>query len=361
MSASTRAFGAITLACLLLAPTAHADRYYTWVDEQGELRTTIVSEPKLRADEKGPATSLDAAPGDKGQPPRSRDSADRPPARPPAEGLSARPLYDPVFNLENFPDAEALEAAGYVREGDPQPFFTWTDATGTVLNSPFNPGKEKKLQREKEEVSLLDTGRATKFSEARTSRRAGALPAEAGPHAATVLGLQGDSPELVERFDAVCCEALRRGDIHQLDIDRGTSVRVDGSSPVFDFPTGRSPYRIVQLPEQGNVVPLTIRSFIDGGVFLPTLVFLDADWRPVRVVTDIEFTYEPESWYRYGYLEASLPVESEAQERWLVVLSKSDDLRGEGLRTSSTDASLPDKVRAAGSGEIELSLDSSVF
>ncbi|WP_172962291.1 MalM family protein [Hydrocarboniclastica marina] len=358
MSASKRAFGAVTLACLLLATPAHADRYYTWVDEQGELRTTIVNEPKLRTGDKSPATSPDAPPGDESQPSQSRDLEDRPPA---GAGLFGRPSDDPVFNLENFPDAEALEAAGYVREGDPQPFFTWTDATGTVLNSPFNPGKEKNLQREKEAVSLLDTAGATKFSEARTSRRAGALPAEAGPNAATVLGLQGDSPELVERFDAVCCEALRRGDIHQLDTDRGTSVRVDGSSPVFDFPTGRSPYRIVQLPEQANLVPLTIRSFIDGGVFLPTLVFLDADWRPIRVVTDIEFTYEPESWYRYGYLEASLPVESEAQERWLVVLSKSEDLRGEGLRASSTDASLPDKVRAAGSGEIELSLDSSVF
>lgn len=347
----------------LAAPFASADRYFTWVDAQGEVRTTLVKDGKLRG-EAEEAPSGAATQDVQGIPPSAVTPAPGAPrtAAPKSNARFGLPAEDPVFNLANFPDAEALEAAGYVREGDPSPFYTWTDATGTLHNSPFNPGKEKNLLRKKEREaeSVLLPGQKHNFTDAQVSRRDAGLPSGARQHAAAVLGLQGAAPELIDRFAETCCETFRRGDVHRLDRERGTSVRIDATAPVFDFPTGRSPYRIVQLPEPGGVLALTIRSYVDGSVFLPTLVFLDAEWRPVRLVTDIGFTYEPESWYRYGYLEASLPIESEAGERWLVVMSKGEDLQGQGA-SASRSSDLPGDVQPSRSGEIELSLGPAAY
>lgn len=368
---------ALIAALLVSASSAHADRYFTWIDEQGQLRSTVIKEENPledRAEEvreheadpskpeqvsREPQAPAPATPGQGAseEAVSAREPVQAPaPAAPETQPQQAQGPADPVFNLDNFPDAEALEREGYLREGDPSPFYTWTDATGTVQNTPFNPGKERSLAAQKQEADM-NRALTEELSRAVTLRANAGLPAGAAPDAAAVLGLQGqgDQPALLDEFARTCCQAVDRASIHTLDPERGSSLRIGADAPEFDFATGRSPYRVVELPESTRPLPLRLRSFVDGGVFLPTLVFLDANWQPIRLVTDIEFSYQPESWYRYGYLQARLSIEPQQKERWMLVLSRREDLKAPALMAGVDDRRV--SLRTSDSGELELLID----
>lgn len=391
--------------CLALPLSVSAkDRYFSWVDEHGQLRTTIIHEPdqpnpleqqaeKHQQAEKGEAAAAPSAgqegPSNPSKTPASAASsagkaspaspqttpsdsaataAENTPASERATTGSAKTVSpvpsassgqpasssskatispsvgvataskekaassskaggnDGEFNLKNYPDGDTLAKHGFVRDENHRPYFTWLDAQHNLRSTFYQPPpfKDNRVPPGKG-IDGVAFNRANVLSYAAPASGA-ELPKAAAPDVASVLGLNRP-PKLLQAFADRCCGVLQKGDIADLPPDRDFPVNVVDGDPVYDFSTGKSRYRWVKLPADGAPYALRLRSFIHNGVFIPTLVFFDSQFRITRLITDISFDYAPERWYRYGYLQAVFPVyPAKGGERWLLVLTRKQDL-----------------------------------
>lgn len=281
-----------------------------WVDERGQVRYS-------------PAPA-----GASGQ------SDDRDETAEPDEAQSAAsdaPIH-PVFNLQDFPDA------GDQRSEPERLFYSWRDAEGRVFNTPYLYEEEAmgRVMREPEEK---------RASEARviTSKAVTAPGFRGDSEAAALLGLGSGSENRLDAFAERCCQGLPRLNYHELKAERSLSINLGEEAGTHRFASGESRFALIRLPEDPAGSLLRVRSFIrDDGFFFPNAVFLDGRFRPLRLVTDLVMTYSPETWRRYGYMEARISLRAGAGERWVVLFTRSADLEngtevgGEGRRTRLT-------------------------
>jgi len=281
--------------------------YFTWVDEQGRVRqSSIQSQPGQVVD-------------------------DRPIETVASQGAAAaqpEPAGHDEYNLENYPDGNALEAVGFIREGDPQPYFTWRDAQGNVRVSYYRPDTRSMVERGVVIPPVALTPASVFQSGDRASQQPGSAEA---PAAFQVLGIEPPSQSYFQRWSSQCCDRLGLIQTQQWQMGREFSVNVDAQSPTHNFVSGQSRYRLVQLPTD-RLPPsfvLQLRSFDDDGLFVPSVAFLDSRLAPVRIVTDLVAAYTPESWHSHGYLQAHLPVFPARGERWLLLYTRDADLNNQ--------------------------------
>lgn len=349
----TLALALLLAGCQQTPSLVERDGYYTWVDEQGQVRTTRVpasqgdSEPVLRSEREGggSGTKTGVQAPESAQPqvqaltedqarapaqPQARSGANSENSTPlaPAEPAAREAGGDGEYNLDNYPDAEALEAAGYVRPGEPLPYFTWRDANGQLQVSYYRPDTRSDVARGlvPEPISLSPA----RVYQAGAPASDSATRGEAS-EAFRVLGIEAGGPDAFGRWQQGCCRSLPVADVVAWADTREFQVSVPAGTPVHAFPSGTSPYRLVRLPpasETPNLV-LRLRAFHDDGLFLPSAAFLDANLEPLRLVTELVMAYTPESWHRQGYLEAMLPAFPGRGERWLLLYTTEADLQGQ--------------------------------
>lgn len=308
------------VACLTLAlagcqssgsgSSASKQGYFTWVDDQGQVRQTPIPETPSE-DDKDQDTDGDGAPEPAG------DDQD-------AEGGSE--AYDAEFNIKNYPDGDQLEKDGYVRPGEPQPYFTWTDAEGNVRASYYQPDTRSAVEKGRIQppIELTEASVYQATEEAEDVN----LPEDADPAALAVLGVEPGVGTFFEQWSEQCCESLERSESEAWQEGRAFGVDIDESAPVHTFESGRSRYRLVKLPpadERSDFI-LHIRSFAKDGVFVPSVTFLDGAFEPLRIVTDLVADYVPEAWHRHGYLQAYIPVFPARGERWMLIFTRDEDL-----------------------------------
>jgi hypothetical protein len=277
-------------------PSGAKEGYFTWVDEQGQVRQTLI-------------------PVD-GSPDENEDWAETPHSE---------------FNLQNYPDGDSLAAQGHIRPGDPEPYFTWRDARGNVRVSYYRPDTRTAVEKgdikpplELTEASIYQAGDKSADREPGSED----LPQGADAMAAAVLGLdERDAPFFV-RWAEACCDTLDRSAYIDWEPGREFGVTLEESSPAFDFITGNSHYRLVRLPETKDFI-LRLRSFDQRGLFVPSVAFLDSEFRPLRLVTDLVAEFVPESWRQHGYLRSYIPVFPSREERWLLIYTTSEDIEGQ--------------------------------
>ena len=297
--------------------------YYTWVDEQGRVRYSPIVAASNQAPAKQPA--LDAA--GTGQPNTPDFSAASAPAEE-AGGAISSEGEETEFTLENYPDANELAKDGYVRPVERQPYFTWRDAQGNVRVSYFKPDTrsdvEKGLIAPPIELTPASVYHSGPDLEPVQTDDPGELDAYA------VLGIEGGG-DYFERFREFCCQGLETRDAVEWQQGREFGANVTELSPTHNFLTGTSPYALIDLDSvsQGPDFIVRIRSYAQNGVFVPSLAFLDRNFEPVRLVTDLVTPYEPETWRRRGFLEAWVPVFPGQGERWVVLYTRSADLAGQ--------------------------------
>lgn len=288
------AFGLVLAGCQVSGSTvSEKEGYFTWVDEQGQVRYSPTGEPAARKEE-----------------PQQRPDADE-------------------FTETNYPDAETLRHKGYMREGGDQPYFTWRDAEGTVRSTPYQPDtrteEEKGRVAPPAEITPANVYRATDTL----------LPAEpvAGhdPDAFAILGVEESNVDYLERFADTCCEALETENHERWQEGREFGIHLTEEAPVHRFLTGESPYQLISLPRGSRAEErvIRLRSYASKGVFVPSVVFLDRELNPVRLVTDLVFEYEPENWHRLGYLEARISVPPGPNEHWILLFTRDADLEGQ--------------------------------
>ncbi|MEE3119211.1 MAG: MalM family protein [Pseudomonadota bacterium] len=291
--------------------------YFTWVDEQGRVRHSPIAESEQkRASEPEPPVAESARA-------RSPDTA-RTPSRTGPEGDADASEY----TLENYPDAGQLAKDGYIRPGQRQPYFTWRDSEGNLRVSYFQPDTRSDADKGRAPAPVELTPASVYHAEA--GRAPVRTAPEAEPDAFAVLGIDSGG-DFLERFSATCCTALDTDDHEDWHEASEFGIDLDEASPWHGFLSGRSPYHAIALSglaDRPDFV-LRLRSYADDGVFVASLVFLDRNLKPVRLVTDLVSPFTPETWSRRGFLEAWVPVLPGQGERWLVIFTRDEDLAGQ--------------------------------
>ncbi|MDX1551429.1 MAG: MalM family protein [Marinobacter sp.] len=305
--------------CQSSGSTSSAGRegYFTWVDEQGQVRHTPIPEAAVDNEK------ADDARGQKDQGEAQRADGTK------SRENSASQEYDDEFNLENYPDGNQLEKDGYIRPGEPKPYFTWRDAEGNFRVSYYQPDTRSAVQkgRIKPPVELTEAS----IHQAGSVSGKVALPEGADPEAMAVLGMEPNAESFFAQWARECCRNMDRAESDDWQQGREFGIDMDDTAPVHPFSTGDSRYRLVRLPsaKTHNDFILRLRSFANSGVFVPSVAFLDASFAPVRVVTDLVAEYVPETWHSHGFLQAYIPVFPGRGERWMVLFTREEDLAGQ--------------------------------
>ena len=359
MTRDSRLFSALlmlaTLAgCQQSPPLVEREGYYTWVDEQGQVRTSRVPvrartpEPlPVRAAEPAPAepettdtltkasspepSSMAKSAADRSDELESAAASETESTNSSSVATGAAQAGEEEYNLTNYPDAEALEAAGYIRPGDPLPYFTWRDANGQLQVSYYRPDTRSDVEKGlvQPPVSLTPA----KVYQARPPQTGAdrAPESAAGGEAFLVLGIEPSGPGFFQRWQQRCCRALPVEDVVAWSNSREFQVTLPENAPDYPFLSGISPYRLVRLPDATAAASLVLRlrSFANEGLFIPSAAFLNESLEPVRLVTDLVMEYTPESWHRQGYLQAMLPAFPAGGERWLLLYTTAADLAGQ--------------------------------
>lgn len=298
-------FATVLAGCQVGGSTvSQREGYFTWVDEQGRVRYS----PIIEADEQSSAS----APGSKSQ---SQTQ----------EHEQGQDQYS-EYTLENYPDADQLAKDGYVRPGERQPYFTWRDSEGNVRVSYYRPDVRSDVEKGLAPPPIEITQASVYYPAPELTPTE---PVEGyDPQAFEVLGVEHDPGSFFDRFASTCCRGLETEGHAEWQQGREFGVDIEESSPTYQFVTGESPYQLVAL---SSVITrpdfvMRLRSFARDGVFVPSLAFLDRNFQPLRLVTDLVSRYEPENWHRRGFLEAWVPVFPDQGERWILVFTRHEDL-----------------------------------
>ncbi|WP_372987866.1 MalM family protein [Marinobacter sp.] len=319
-------------------PTSEREGYFTWVDEQGRVRYSPIPEKtsaKGKDSEAGPDAATQAA-DSSGQEP------DRPPELQPEE----------EYTLENYPDAEQLARDGYVRPGEPRPYFTWRDAEGNIRVSYYTPDTRTDVQKGRVPPPVEITPASI--------HQPGAAPVPEtpvegyDPDAMAILGVDEEAG-FFSQFAESCCQTLSTRERQSWISGREFEVDIGDASDSHDFATGTSPFALVALPDARHHPDFVfrLRSFARDGLFVPSLAFLDEELRPVRVVTDMAMGFEPESWHSRAYLQAWMPAFPARGERWMVIFTRAQDLNSQTVLETGQG---PQSIPHVSTGELGLEL-----
>ncbi len=333
------ALTAVLVGCQLGgAPTGEREGYFTWVDEQGRVRYSPIPEKTSagkRDNEAGSETPTPA--GDS-----SGQEPDKPPALQPEE----------EYTLENYPDAEQLARDGYVRPGEPRPYFTWRDAEGNIRVSYYTPDTRTDVQKGRVPPPIEITPASI--------HQPGAAPVPEAPvegydpDALAIMGVDEEA-SFFSQFAESCCQNISTRERQSWITGREFEVDISQGADSHDFSTGASPFALVALPapRQYPDFVFRLRSFARDGLFVPSMAFLDEQLRPVRVVTDLAMGFEPESWHSRAYLQAWIPAFPARGERWLVIFTRAEDLQSQTVVETRQG---PKSIPHVSTGELGLEL-----
>ncbi|MBU6954317.1 MalM family protein [Hahella sp. HN01] len=336
---------------LFSSGAALADRYYTWVDENGQVRHALIRDGQPVPSPQAPQQTQPEAP----QPTAEKSPASAEAAVPPVEpeinaeattpnqtlevpatndaqevsegerSQSAPPVSQPksshreIIDESTYIDAAELEKRGFVRDGDSR-FYTWVDTNGVMHTEEYNPADAKS----KEHIQPLQPAQVVADEQRIEKAR---LPEGADPIAADLLGL--NAPGAKQEIDLIydrCCENLVNDERVELEFDDGELLEIRKDEQGYNFGVGYSLYRVVEIPEGSANRLLQLRAYAQPDAFYPSVLVLDSDWKPVRFLQDLLYIYEPENWFRYGYLEGFLRVKTK-DEKYLVLLTTGADLK----------------------------------
>lgn len=345
--------------------TSDDGRYFTWVDEQGQVRRSPIPEEQNpvdaraeqireqqsaagRNDKAGHAPESETTTAANSNTTETRDAGEpvtrdnavaqtnqartRPhkkaSGRASAEGSEkARAEFtDSEYNRKNYPDGNELAAKGFLRDGAPLPYFTWRDAQGHMRVSHYRPkGKPTESQRVTENTPQLTSALVLNGKSRQT-------PEKMDPDVMSVMDLKSTNT-ILQDWNARCCQNLAVRDSERWQSSREFQVDMTAQTDKFAFSTGESAYQLIQLPSGDESVAfvMRLRSYIHHGVFVPTLVFLDDQLRTRRLVTDLAFKFNPETWHSLGSFQSMVPVFPGQGDRWLLVMSRKEDQEGQTM------------------------------
>lgn len=220
--------------------------------------------------------------------------------------------------------SDVLEGRDFARDDADGRYFTWVDEQGRMRNSIVLPKGRQAVTPNRHSVEFTN-GRVIEFS-----KKTPQLPGLNGqPTAAMQALLEGTSNDAAEPHEALirlCCGQLAEDDFTPLSAEEPRYEELNRFSPSLEFPMGKSHYVALKLPRSQFDFGLRVRSFANKQVAYPSLLFLDKNKQPTRLVSDAVYQLHGETWYRYAFLEGTVPVRAAAGERYVLLLTTNEDL-----------------------------------
>ena len=219
--------------------------------------------------------------------------------------------------------SDVLEGRDFASDEQDGRYFTWVDEQGRMRNSKVPPKGVKAPTPTLHKVPLTQ-GREVTFD-----AKPQALPGLDGqPTAAMQALLAGTEEKTAGRYQALverCCGQLNEEDFTLISADEPRYEELNRFSPSLDFPMGKSYYAALKLPRSQYDFGLRIRSFANKQVAYPSLLFLDQNKQPTRLVSDAVYQLHAETWYRYAFIEGTVPVRAAAGEHYVLLLTTDED------------------------------------
>ena len=127
----------------------------------------------------------------------------------------------------------------------------------------------------------------------------------------------------------ICCQSVSQLPFQAAAIGQSFHVKIDEESAAFDFPEGKSFFRAYALPKSERDYVIAVYSYLDGvfsgsendsHIFYPVLMFLDENFKALRVIASDLMRYRPPGWWnKPARLEGRLIIPSAVGVRYLVI------------------------------------------
>lgn len=346
---------------LLVAEFSSATQYFSWIDQNGQLRNSFLKEEAVsQADvDSYKALSLSdfvsednriASVGLQINPKAAKEQKRKYYTWVEADGRTHNTEYaqggpqiekkDLVLQggelASDYMDADELARRGFVRDGEETPYYTWVDPTGRLVTSTYQPGavgatgQGSVIQYTEGSQFVFNqpqgVGVASESNQVMSSLSVDPLDESGQLVVSEPKALLTVDEKLMNRLKETCCSQMAEDAFYPLKLDSPIYEKLAELSPSYNFPTGHSYYVPVRLPISQQSYGLKIKSFAKKGLFYPVLLFLDENREPTRYVSDSVVEYHPETWNRYAHLEGRIQIKPAFGERYLLVFTTEDSL-----------------------------------
>jgi len=333
-----------------------AEKYYTWVDEQGQVHHTVIPEEKnpLISNKKITQIKEETVKLEPTQPvdldlvsqseekfTKTEEASSVPvnDEQAPSEFPSSEqvPVTKSVeINEEDYIDGDVLEQQGNVRNEGDLPYYTWTDEQGVLRTTPYRPVSKKpgstqqKKQIKKKNVPITYTVAKEYY---RIDEHVSVeTDSKVDDFAQKLFFKESD---FISSFSSKCCEDLPKTNPYELDFKNSIYIEINKKTENYVFSEGKSPFLLIQLPHHRSSYSLELKSFVKNNsrsgvknaVFYPQLIFLDEEFEVVRILRDPILEFTPENWHKHGYLKGLFELDVSRGERYLLLNTTRDDLR----------------------------------
>nr|WP_224745915.1 MalM family protein [Neiella litorisoli] len=131
-----------------------------------------------------------------------------------------------------------------------------------------------------------------------------------------------------------CCASIADLPFQPVALDSTTDVLIDENSPAFEFHTGKSYFAAFKLPENVPTFSVFIQSRAKKSVFSPSVLLLDANRTPVRVIPASVARYTEAQMLDPDSLDMSFNIErsyldNPKTEYYLVIMTTPSDMAGQ--------------------------------
>ncbi len=327
----------------LFSCTVYAEKFFTWVDSDGNVRHSVIKEGIDSSPRTNPGTKSDTA--DPVLPEASPDSTQ-------SEASSSIDLTK--VNPENFVDGDELERKQRPTRKNDTAHYIWLDAEGRMRTTIYKRGEGGRPLVESGRIINSAVDAPLSISSYTEIRQSTTDFANADPKALSILGIDREN-SVLSQFAQQCCRKISSDFTAELEWNEARFVEINLHSKHYIFDTGKSAYEILVLPQTKDKYTLRLRSFIrDNRLMVPTLVFLDGDFDPVSLIYDATSSYVEENWFKYGYLQSAYQIQPGANERYLLLLTQAKDLKSQTIVETGKNKLISLKHGRYGSFEVYL-------
>jgi maltose operon substrate-binding protein precursor MalM/uncharacterized protein DUF4124 len=343
----------VLMAFLAPSLSVGAEKYYTWVDEQGRVHHTVIPEEKnpLIVDKEKVSAKKEVTRQESPQLEEvgsqsednftTKETSSLPVNNEPPPSSFPNSEQVPVtrsveINEDDYIDGDVLEQQGNIRDESDLPYYTWTDEQGVLRTTPYRPVSEKPNSSKQKKITKKKRTPVTYTVAEEYYRINESVSAEAGSKVddfARKLFFQ--ESDFISSFSSKCCEELPKTNPYELDFKNSIYIEINKKTENHVFSGGKSPFLLIQLPHHHSNYSLELKSFVKSNsragvksaVFYPQLTFLDEAFEVVRILRKPVLEFTPENWYKHGYLKGLFELDVSKGERFLMLSTTRDDLR----------------------------------
>ena len=128
----------------------------------------------------------------------------------------------------------------------------------------------------------------------------------------------------------LCCESLSELDYQPVTRQGKLDLTITQKNQAFKFNTGKSYVQGITLPEANGAIKVTISAPIVDSVFVPTVLVLDEQYKPIQVYSEETIRLEKASLLNISrfFGEIELPKITDGQQaKYLVVLTTEKEMK----------------------------------